>query len=132
MRGHVRGVQNKSKTPRERKDFLVNVFFLANLNCFSSLSHDISLRPLPRHVTRCLLFRLNRLIDELSMCFSARSQFLACNVSAITSNWLRALKPSRYVRRVVLGSPHRNKFETNLGVENMYHSFAATHGSAVL
>lgn len=74
MEGHVRGVQNKSKAPRERKDFLVNVFRgkLELLSGFLlSLSRDISLRPLPRHVIRCLLFRLNRLIDELSMCLSA-------------------------------------------------------------
>lgn len=34
-------------------------------------------------------------------------------------------------RDAVFSSPHRNKLETNLGVENMYRSFTATPRSAL-
>lgn len=61
MEGHVRGVQNKSKATRERKDFLVNVF-RANLNCFLLSLGVIFSPPAPPscHVIRCLFISANR------------------------------------------------------------------------
>lgn len=130
MEGHVRGVQNKSKAPRERKDFLVNVFrgklellsgFLLSLSQYFSPPAPPSCHTMP--------FISAKSANRWTFDVPFRPEV---NRSPATSRQLLPTGCERSSHRdAAFGSLHRNKFETNLGVENMYHSFSSTQRSAL-